>query len=666
MKTCPTCGFSGQQTFCPNDGERLLTGAELAEIAPAEPTKAPPVDASDQTLAPPSDPTQRKHADAAQKVDDDDPDAHMRGDDYGNWAEPEVKKKKKDPMVGRTIGGRYEVQGLLGKGGMGAVYKAYQPAVQRMIALKVLLKEFADNETVIKRFHQEALASSRLKHPNTISVYDFGQTDDNILYIAMEYLKGESLAQTLAREKTLSPKRAVHIMRQVCKSLSEAHKAEIIHRDLKPDNIFLAEVQGERDFAKVLDFGVAKLKEYEGKEGTLTQAGMIFGTPKYMSPEQARSSKVDYRSDIYALGIILYEMLMGRPPFVGDNPLSILIAHVNEQVKTFGEVRPDMNVVAPLEAVVFKALAKDVSLRHADVEELLDELDAVDDLLDGASYDSVRDRLPATIPGAAGSPSLVGPAIVPSGTDGTAPGSIGVGGDTVVLDASGLPVERGDTHEVLGIGDVDLTGDELEVVRDRGGPPVALFAALAVPILAGAAWLVMGDKTDDPLPDAARIAAQTTDAGEVATRQAPDAAPIAKTAPDAAKVAAAAADAGEPKRPTPARVKKSFVVNTIPEKARVYDARTGKVVGVTPQVIAISGTRTFSLRKSGYEDGELTLEMGDDNDKARTLKLKVKPRAVVASDRPRVVPVRPGGELPTRPTRPGPDRDPTDSPIDLD
>ena len=186
MKTCPTCGFSGQQTFCPNDGETLLTQAELAEIAPAEPTKAPAVNAEDKTIAPPVDNTQRKHATAVAKKDDDDPDADLRGEDYGNWAEPEIKKKKKkDPMIGRSIGGRYEVQGLLGKGGMGAVYKAYQPAVQRTIALKVLLKEFADNETVIKRFHQEALASSRLKHPNTISVYDFGQTEDNILYIAM-------------------------------------------------------------------------------------------------------------------------------------------------------------------------------------------------------------------------------------------------------------------------------------------------------------------------------------------------------------------------------------------------------------------------------------------------------------------------------------------------
>jgi serine/threonine protein kinase len=136
-------------------------------------------------------------------------------------------------------------------------------------------------------------------------------------------------------------------MRQCCKSLAEAHKAGIIHRDLKPDNIFLVDIEGERDFAKVLDFGVAKLKEFEGKDGTLTQAGMIFGTPKYMSPEQARSGNLDARSDVYALGIIMYEMLMGKPPFSADNPLSILISHVNEQPRRFAQFNPGSTCPRP-------------------------------------------------------------------------------------------------------------------------------------------------------------------------------------------------------------------------------------------------------------------------------------------------------------------------------
>ena len=669
MKTCPTCGFSGEQDLCPNDGERLLNPVEMAAIAPEDPTMAPPVDPVDKTMAPPSEVTQRQHADAAQKAEgadaEEDPDAIMRGEDFGNWAEPELKKKKKkDPMVGRTIGDRYEVKSLLGKGGMGAVYKAYQPAVQRTIALKVLLKEFADNETVIKRFHQEAVAASRLKHPNTVSVYDFGQTDDNILYIAMEYLRGESLAQALTREKMLSPKRAVHVMRQCCKSLSEAHKAGIIHRDLKPDNIFLAEVQGERDFAKVLDFGVAKLKEMEGQDGTLTQAGMIFGTPKYMSPEQARSSAVDHRSDVYALGVILYEMVLGRPPFTGDNPLSILIAHVNESVKSFAEVRPDLQLPAPLEAVVFKALAKNIDERHRDVDELLAELEAVDELLEGASYDSVKDRLPQTIPGAGGNPSLVGPAIVPAGTDGTAPGQIGVGGDTVVLDANGQPVVRGDTHEVLGIGNVELSTDDLDPVRPASGPPVALIAALALPLLAGAGWLVMGNTGTEAVPDAAPIAAMVPD-GAVATAV-PDAAVVAKKAPDAAQVAAAAKPdaAAEPKRPTVAKKTKTFVVESSPAKARIHDARSGRVVGVTPKELTITATRKYIVRKSGYHDAQITLSMGDSNRKMRLVKLK--PHAVAAKPKP--VQVRTGGSaLPTRPTRPKPPADdPTDSPLDLE
>ena len=531
--------------------------------------------------------------------------AALRGDDYGNWAEPTLKKKKAgDPMIGRMIAGRYKIVGLLGRGGMGAVYKARQPAVQRMIALKVLLKEFTDNETVIKRFHQEALAASRLTHPNTISVYDFGQSDDGILYMAMEMLRGEALADAL-RPGPLSPKRSVHIMRQVCKSLSEAHRNGIIHRDLKPDNIFLTDIQGERDFVKVLDFGVAKLKEYEGKEGTLTQAGMIFGTPKYMSPEQARSADLDARSDIYALGVILYELLMGAPPYTGENPLSILIAHVNETPKPFREFNPNVDVPPALEAVTLRAMAKEANDRPQTVDDLLEMLDACDEILEGASYDSVAARLPALVPGAGGGHSLAGPAIVPEGSDVLSPKK---SGDTVVLDENGVPIPG-----IAGTAGIELTS-ELAVDRRRGG--IGLWAALGllIPVAGGGVWLFSagGDETGRT--------ASTEKPSIVATTatNTPDAA-IAVSPADAAAavIAKPAADA--------APQMKAFALSTRPSGVTIIDAE-GNKVGVAKPVALLRASKptTWTLTKPGYFDYELTWDPVSDDEE---MSVKLKPKA---------------------------------------
>ena len=420
MKTCPRCGFTGDGTHCPNDGEALRGPVTLAARSAPNPTQAPPATprVSHAPAAAPADLGSETIADglSADALDGASEADLMRDENFGKWAEPKARKKAADPMIGRVINGRYEVLSLLGQGGMGAVYKAREQRLRREVALKILLKEFSENETVVQRFYKEALAASRLAHPNTIRVYDHGEDgEDGLLYIAMEFLRGRSLAQELSRGGAMPPKRAIHILRQVCRSLQEAHQAGIIHRDLKPDNIFLVDIQGERDFVKVLDFGVAKLKDKEAGESTLTQAGMIFGTPKYMSPEQARSQPLDARSDVYALGVILYEMLMGRPLFSGDNPLAILIAHVNERPRRFAEVNPGAEVPPALEAVVFKAIDKDPDARQLSAEALHAELEAVDELLQGATWESLADRLPGFLPGADGTPSMVGPAILLEG-----------------------------------------------------------------------------------------------------------------------------------------------------------------------------------------------------------------------------------------------------------
>lgn len=282
-----------------------------------------------------------------------------------------------DPMLGTNLAGKYKIIKKLGEGGMGSVYTAQQMPMDRMVAVKVLLGKLAQDEVAVRRFEQEARAVSKMQHPNTVTIYDYGKTEDDRLYIVMELLKGKTLSDALraAGGTGLDPKRVVHIGRQVCASLADAHAAGIIHRDLKPDNIFLTEIGGSKDWVKVLDFGVAKLADNEAG-ATLTQTGMIFGTPKYMSPEQAEGKPIDARADIYAIGVVLFEMITGRPPFVAETPVALLLKHIAEPAPAFRKVRPDLAVAPELEGVVMKTLEKNPDKRYSRVEELANDLDA--------------------------------------------------------------------------------------------------------------------------------------------------------------------------------------------------------------------------------------------------------------------------------------------------
>ncbi|MBL8788047.1 MAG: protein kinase [Deltaproteobacteria bacterium] len=285
--------------------------------------------------------------------------------------------ERSDPLIGQTINDRFLITAKIGAGGMGAVYRAKQLGMNRDIAVKVLLRELTDNEVVLRRFHLEALAVSKLKHPNTIQIFDFGETSDGLLYIAMELLEGRPLAKVLQEDRQVSVLRALHIIEQSAKSLREAHSKGIVHRDLKPDNIFLQSVGEDGDFAKVLDFGVAKVAEGDGQQKTLTKAGSIFGTPKYMSPEQSRGTEIDARSDIYALGVILYELITGRVPFNAENPLGILIKHIQEMPPAFQAVRPDLVVPEQVELFVQKLLAKQPEQRPQTAEAVIREIETL-------------------------------------------------------------------------------------------------------------------------------------------------------------------------------------------------------------------------------------------------------------------------------------------------
>ncbi|HYQ14394.1 MAG TPA: serine/threonine-protein kinase, partial [Polyangiaceae bacterium] len=232
--------------------------------------------------------------------------------------------RPKDPFIGRELlGGQFRVLEKIGTGGMGSVYRAEQPAMNRMVAIKILHPKLAGRKDLTSRFRREARAMSQLTHPNTVKVFMYGELeDDGSLYIVMEMLEGRNLNQTVRKEGPLPADRAIPILIQCCGALQEAHDLGIVHRDLKPENIFLSKQGGINDYPKVLDFGLAKVTERQMQPGSviLTQEGMVFGTPEFMSPEQAQGKTLDARSDIYSLAVILYEVLTGKLPFSARTP----------------------------------------------------------------------------------------------------------------------------------------------------------------------------------------------------------------------------------------------------------------------------------------------------------------------------------------------------------
>ena len=273
---------------------------------------------------------------------------------------------------------RFRIVRRLGAGGMGTVFLAEQIAVgNRPVALKVLNRKLLDDPDFLLRFQNEAASTGRIHHPNVVTIYESGQADDGTPYIAMEFLEGESLRQALARRGALPVPEVAEILQQAARGLNAAHKLGIIHRDLKPDNIFLTRCDDEsvapmspsaNVLVKIVDFGIAKLRE----SATHTQTGMVLGTPAYMSFEQAsgmRSDELDARSDIYSLGVVVYEMLTGRTPFHSDTPVGYLRMHMQEDPPPFRAVKPDLPALPQLESVVMKALTKDRNQRYGSVLE---------------------------------------------------------------------------------------------------------------------------------------------------------------------------------------------------------------------------------------------------------------------------------------------------------
>src|SRR5438105_4768250 len=276
-----------------------------------------------------------------------------------------------DPLLGRVINDRYKIIEAIGHGGMGRVYKALQAPLDRVVALKVLGAGHDRDPHFYKRFFLEASVTAKLTHPNTITLFDYGRTEDGIFFIAMEYLLGRTLSQAMQGDGPLAQERVIHIAQQICRSLREAHALGIIHRDLKPANVILLRQQDDHDFVKVLDFGLVKFFQGENPEGEITNAGTFMGSPHYIAPEQARNQNPDQRCDIYSLGVLIYHMVTGRVPFTAANPVDIILKHLHEAPVPPRQIRPDLSIDPNLEAIILRALSKNHKQHYQSINKLL-------------------------------------------------------------------------------------------------------------------------------------------------------------------------------------------------------------------------------------------------------------------------------------------------------
>ncbi len=300
-----------------------------------------------------------------------------------------------DARTGTTVG-KYKLHEIIGRGGMGVVYRGEHVYIGKEVAVKILHDGYGGREESIKRFLREARAASLINHPNIVDITDFGKSSDGTVFFVMEFLRGEPLDAVLQRDRRLELLRAITIINQCAGALGAAHAKGIVHRDLKPENIMLTPREGRRelirqisdetgihtvterekafDFVKILDFGVAKVRDPNVAEGRVTQQGVVFGTPEYMAPETARIGVSDPRTDIYALGVIFYEMLTGTIPFAGETAVDVMLKVVSEPVTPPRERAPGAEITPEAESLIMKALAKDPLKRHQSMEELRDEL----------------------------------------------------------------------------------------------------------------------------------------------------------------------------------------------------------------------------------------------------------------------------------------------------
>jgi eukaryotic-like serine/threonine-protein kinase len=476
-------------------------------------------------------------------------------------------------LIGETFDERFRIEKLIGKGGMGAVFLARHLLMDKPVALKVLARHLSEDPNQVTRFNQEAQNSSRLRHPNTIRVFDFGRAEQGHLYLAMEYLEGMELSKVLKRDAPLPAERAVHILRQIAKSMAEAHNIGLIHRDVKPDNIFLSNVYGEHDFVKVLDFGIAKVVNDEDL-ANLTQTGFICGTPTYLAPEIAMGTSITPATDIYSIGVVAYQMLVGRPPFKADTPIAVVMKHIHDQVPPFA---PEQPVPLGLQRLVMEMLSKDPNERPATADVLLDRLS---ELMEPVTSGRMRGSAPPPLP--LNSQEASTSEVVSVGGRGaeTAPAGTPMTPEQRNAQTSALPSPRGLRPEVL----------------EQSKSKRLLVAALAA---LGVAAALFAWPTNTPNSKAA-------------ADQVPAAAPVPTSEPGEHQVGAGTS-------PTTVESREAPVVHGVEQRVTLRSVPAGAVVhegeaqlGVTPLDVVTSGgehsSRQVVLRLDGFEEQPVTLD----------------------------------------------------------
>ena len=293
---------------------------------------------------------------------------------------PAARRGGPEALVGVVLGGRYRVERLIGEGGMGAVYQAEHMHMRKRLAVKVLHPEMSRLPEVVARFEREAMAAAHIEHPNVAAATDFGKLDDGSFFLVLEYVEGQDLRRAISQGR-VELGRALHVGRQIASALGRAHAIGIVHRDLKPENIMLVTRDGETDFVKILDFGIAKVpigefaSEPKGPGQALTQLGMVYGTPEYMAPEQALGQPVDSRADLYSLGVILFEMLTSARPYEHESKVTLLGMHVTAPIPRMRDRAPQASIPPALDGIVTRLLAKERADRFGDARELIDGLD---------------------------------------------------------------------------------------------------------------------------------------------------------------------------------------------------------------------------------------------------------------------------------------------------
>lgn len=421
----------------------------------------------------------------------------------------EPDETHEDRLIGTILDGKYRLDAFLSRGGMGAVFRGTHVMLNRPVAVKMINPDLVTSPEIVRRFQREARAATQLTHPNVVDVYDLGQTADGTLYIVMELVSGRSLKEVIRTSGPLEPARIVRILGQVCEGLALAHRRNIVHRDLKPQNIMLARDAAGAEVAKIVDFGIAKTFEPDAHT-QLTAEGSTLGTPHYMSPEQATGREVDGRSDIYSLGVILYEMLTGEVPFSDPSLPSVLVKHMTEAPQPPSLRRPDLHVPPALEAIALRCLAKAPTDRFETAEVLAGVLRRA---LPESAGEVATMPLSAPAPGEATvplaaptTPGASAPAPPPAAAVPSAPAAVQ---RSVAVAAAAAPGEAGaapatGTHPTAPAA-ASLPPPAPAATRGPGRALLALAAALIVVVgaAAGAWWLVARSAATTEPPAAA-------------------------------------------------------------------------------------------------------------------------------------------------------------------